>query len=64
MRGSLLVGCDNVGDTVLILIECIENLKDLSSRVAEYRIAALRYQEIDNDLSAVLFHVFLLVLAK
>jgi hypothetical protein len=50
------MGRDNVGNSGSFLIKCIENTKHLPSGVAEYRVAALCDQEVDDDLCAVSFH--------
>ena len=56
---ALLVGCEDVGDFVVVIVERVVHVQDRSAGIAEHGIHALLEQTLEQDLCAGHFHIFL-----
>ena len=56
---ALLVGCEDVGDFVVVIVERVVHVQDRSAGIAEDGIHALLEQTLEQDLCAGHFHIFL-----
>ena len=55
VRRALLVRGDDVADGA-VAVECVVNIEHGAARVAEYRVNALFFEAVDEDLCSVAFH--------